>query len=186
MNLYIPIFLGTAREGRESEKVANFMLSELNNIEGVESEILDPRVYASERTIPSQMDSEVFATYREKVKKADAYVLVVPEYNGGYPGELKIMLDSAYSEYRKKPISLAGVSAGIFGGSRVVEQIKPTLVEMGFVVLPAAMHFGEVKKLFNDKGEINSDFHKKATPKALDELIWFAKALSSARDGLSR
>ncbi|HPE52344.1 MAG TPA: NAD(P)H-dependent oxidoreductase, partial [Methanothrix soehngenii] len=85
--MYIPIILGTAREGRESEKVARFMLEKALEF-GLESEILDVRDYRLPAT-DNTKTSDAAARLKERVLRADGLVIVSPEYNHGYPGELK-------------------------------------------------------------------------------------------------
>jgi len=92
--MYIPIILGTAREGRQSEKVAKFMLQETLKT-GLETEIIDVhdfRIKATDNTEKSPLAKKL----AEKVNKVDGFIIVSPEYNHGYPGELKMMLDMLY------------------------------------------------------------------------------------------
>lgn len=56
--------------------------------------------------------------------RADGLVIVSPEYNHGYPGEMKLMLDQLYKEYNRKPVGICGVSSGALGGARMVEQLR--------------------------------------------------------------
>jgi len=89
--MYIPIILGTARDGRQSEKVANFVLQEFKKREGIETEILDVRDYRLPATDNSG-SSETAKRLAEHVLRADGFIMVVPEYNHTYPGELKFHL----------------------------------------------------------------------------------------------
>jgi NAD(P)H-dependent FMN reductase len=110
--MFIPIILGTARVGRQSEKAAKFMLQEMVKA-GVESELIDVRDHRITATDKKLPESEALAKI---IIKADALIVVSPEYNHGYPGELKMMLDMLYDEYFHKPVGFCGVSIGIFGG----------------------------------------------------------------------
>lgn len=85
--LFIPVILGTSRKGRASENVANFVLSETKKHEGVETQLIDLRdlKFAHDDAGESLKDAE----FSNVVSRADALVLVVPEYNHGYPGILK-------------------------------------------------------------------------------------------------
>jgi len=103
--MYIPIILGTAREGRQSEKVADFILHETLN-SGLESEIIDVRDYRVEAT-DNTGELPQAKKLLEEISKADGLIIVSPEYNHGYPGELKMMLDMLYEEYSAKPVGFA-------------------------------------------------------------------------------
>ena len=94
--LYLPLILGTARKGRMSEHVANFLLSEMRKRPEIETEIIDVR------TLKMRLDDAGTEMqdpeYGKKMTRADGLVIVVPEYNHGYPGLLKHALDMALEE----------------------------------------------------------------------------------------
>src|SRR3989338_967971 len=102
-SLYIPVILGTAREGRTSENVAKFVLEQVKKT-GVETELIDVRNYEVAPVTDNTETKDFANRYGEKVVRADGFVIVSPEYNHGYPGELKMLLDEVYTEYVKKPV----------------------------------------------------------------------------------
>ena len=117
--LSIPVILGTPRQGRLSEYVARVMLEQLRMRQDVATTLVDVRTLSL-----SSMDAgEAIKDpeFSETMLRADGLVIVAPEYNHGYPGLLKHALDSNLKEYIHKPVGLCGVSAGGFGGTRVVE-----------------------------------------------------------------
>jgi len=178
--MYVPIILGTAREGRKSEKVASYMLKCAKDA-GLKSEVLDVRNFRIGATDNTQV-SQVAKTFSEKVVKTDGLVIVSPEYNHGYPGELKMMLDLLYQQYFNKPVGICGVSRGPLGGARMVEQLRLVCVELHMVPIREAMYFPAVQDLFEDGGEIkNKSFNVRAKV-FFDELIWYAKALKTVRE----
>lgn len=150
--MYAPVILGTAREGRYSDKVAKFILGEAVKA-GLESEILDVRDYriiATDKTL-AYPEAKRFA---EKIAKADALIIVTPEYNHGYPGELKMMLDMLYEQYARKPVGLCGVSMGGLGGARCIEQLRLVVAELHMVSIREAVYFSGVRQLFDENGTI--------------------------------
>jgi len=183
MSLYIPIILGTARVGRKSELVANYVLEFVKKL-GVETELLDvknfPQTYTQEKT-------EAIATWQAKAEQADAYIIVTPEYNHGYPGELKLFLDNVYLECNRKPLGLVGVSSGPFGGARAIEQLKAVAVEFQLLPLKNSVYFGNVMSLFDDSGELKDQatWDKKLT-QLTTELLWYAKLLQAGRQELTK
>jgi multimeric flavodoxin WrbA len=98
--LFIPVILGTVRKGRASENVARFVFGEVQKREGVETELIDLRdlKFAFDDAGEAIKD----AKFSETVARADGLVLIVPEYNHGYPGILKHVLDSNLKEYIHK------------------------------------------------------------------------------------
>ncbi|HEY4499448.1 MAG TPA: NAD(P)H-dependent oxidoreductase [Candidatus Paceibacterota bacterium] len=181
-SLYIPVVLGTAREGRQSIKVARFVHAEFLKRAGIETELIDVKDFIFPRTVPSWEDYEIAKRWREIAEHADGFIIIVPEYNRGYPGELKQLLDSAYNEYEKKPVGLVGVSDGRFGGTAAISNITPTLVELGLVVLRGAVRISNVDKQFNDKDEpVELETYKKLVSKLFDSVISYALILKSDR-----
>ncbi len=174
--MYIPIILGTARKGRQSEKVTVFMLEQTRK-RGLDSEIIDVRDYRIEATDNSKEPPEA-KKLAEKIKKADAIVIVAPEYNYSYPGELKMMLDMLYEEYARKPVGICCVSAGPFGGARMMQHLKALLVALRMV--PAGeLYFPSVYGLFDENGKINDKTYEERAMKFFDELMLYANMLNN-------
>jgi len=173
--LYIPIILGTAREGRHSEKVAKFMLQETIKAD-LKTEIIDVRDFRIESTDNTGEITQA-KKLAEKIIKADGLIIVAPEYNHGYPGELKMMLDMLYKQYAKKPVGICGVSAGGLGGARMVQQLRQICIAFNMIPIREAIYFSNVYDLFDEKGVIKDQSYYKRVKKFLDELIWFAKTL---------
>ena len=108
--LFVPVILGTPRRGRLSEHAARLVCGELAARPGVETELIDVAALA----IPVHDAGEAVkdASFSERMSRADAIVVVAPEYNHGYPGLLKHVLDTNLSEYVHKAAGVVGVSAG--------------------------------------------------------------------------
>jgi len=178
--LFIPIILGTTRQARMSQHVANFIFAEVAKREGVETELIDIR------ELPFPMTGEngdiKDPVFSEKMLRADALVLIVPEYNHGYPGSLKHALDTCLKEYIHKAVGICGVSAGPFGGARVIENMLPVMRELGLVTIFWDVNFGNVGSLFDESGKLLDDAYIKRADKFLKELIWMAKVLRYGRE----
>jgi len=170
--MYIPIILGTAREGRQSEKVAKFVLGEAQKA-GLESEIIDVRNFRIEAT-DNTGETPQAKKLAERIDRANGFVVVSPEYNHGYPGELKMMLDMLYREYLHKPVGFCGVSVGGFGGVRAVEQLRQVVIELHMVPIREAVYFSNVQNLFDEKGKIKDQSYPEKVKLFLNELIWHA------------
>lgn len=178
--LYIPIILGTARSGRHSEKAARFVLGEVQKISEIETDLIDVRDFIIGITDNSE-ESGIAKKLAEKITQADGFIIVSPEYNHGYPGELKLMLDTLYEQYGRKPLAICGVSSGGLGGARMVEQLRLVAIEFHMVPIREAIYFSSVKKLFDEKGIIQDQSYEAKIKKMMDELLWYAKALKEAR-----
>ena len=182
--LFIPVILGTVRKGRASENVAKFVFEQVKKREGVESELIDIR----ELSFPSNDAGEQIkdAKFSAACERADGLVIVTPEYNRGYPGMLKHVLDSNLKEYIHKAVGICGVSAGGFGGTRVIESLLPVMRELGLVTIFWDGNFSGAQQLFDDAGNMKDRAaHEKRMDKFLGELIWMSKVLRYGRENIS-
>jgi NAD(P)H-dependent FMN reductase len=183
--LFIPIVLGTNREGRRSEPVARLLLETLQQREGVETQLFDVRDFKFPQDGYGQDIKDQFPEWRDAVVKADGLILVIPEYNHGYPGTLKALLDVLLPEYNHKAVGLVGVSMGPFGGSRGIEAIIPVMRELGLVATSTDLQFQRVQGLFDEKGNLKEEAYKERISRFLDELEWMAQTLQWGRENIS-
>jgi NAD(P)H-dependent FMN reductase len=181
--LFIPVILGTARKGRRSENAARLMFEQTKTRAGVETEWVDVA------KIPMRLDDAgeqmKDAAFSELVRRSDALIIVVPEYNHGYPGLLKHALDMNLDEYVHKAVGICGVSAGGFGGARVIEALLPVMRELGLVTIFNDVNFGNAGKIFDEEGKLIDDAFIGRSTKFLDELIWMAKVLRYGRENVA-
>lgn len=179
--LFIPVVLGTVRQGRMSEHVARFVHAELARRPGVETELVDIRglEFPDDDEGVGAQDARFTAT----VVRADALVLVVPEYNHGYPGPLKHALDTNQNqEYVHKAVGVCGVAAGPWGGTRVIENLLPVLRELGLVTIFWDVNFSSVRKAFDAEGNLTDAAYVRRLDKFCKELVWMAKVLRHGRE----
>ncbi len=178
--LFIPVLLGTVRQGRASEHVARFVHDEVVKREGVETELIDLR----DLNFPVTDEGEALkdASFSATIERADGLVIVVPEYNHGYPGLLKHALDTNLKEYVHKAVGVCGVSASSFGGTRVIQSLLPVLRELGLVMTFFDGNFSNVGKLFDEQGKLLDESFVRRTDKFLRELIWMSRTLRHGRE----
>lgn len=176
--LFIPVVLGTAREGRQSEKVTNYVLGELRKLDLFETELVDVRDHLFGN---SSVHPGVAEPWKRIVTRADGLIIVSPEYNRGIPGELKILLDSLDEEYIKIPVGIIGVSNGKWGGARMAELLLPTLVVLGMVPVTPAIPFPQVQDLFDAGGNILDDSYPNKIASLAGNLVTYVRAFTVAR-----
>jgi NAD(P)H-dependent FMN reductase len=182
-SLFIPLILGTARQGRESEHAARFVFEQIKKRAGVQTELIDVR------TLPMKLDDAgeqmKDPTFSATIARCDGLIIVTPEYNHGYPGLLKHALDMNLKEYIHKAVGICGVSAGPLGGARVIENLLPVMRELGLVVIFEDVNFGRVGKLFAEDGSLLDDNYISRVDKFLNELIWMARVLRHGRENIA-
>jgi len=178
--LSIPVILGTVRQGRMSLPAARLMAAELARRPGIETELIDiARIPLRTDDAGEAVKDPAFAAAMER---ADALVIVSPEYNHGYSGLLKHVLDSCLKEYVHKAVGVVGVSAGPFGGVRGIQDLLPVLRELGLVTIFWDVNFGNVGTLFDDRGALRDPAFLPRIDKFVKELAWMARTLRHGRE----
>jgi NAD(P)H-dependent FMN reductase len=178
--LAIPVILGTTRQGRMSVHAAQFVVGQLGKREGVTTELID--IAALNMPVNDAGEAAKDPRFSEAMQRADALVIVTPEYNHSFPGLLKHVLDSCLKEYIHKPAGVVGVSAGVFGGARVIEHFQPVLRELGLVSIFWDVNFGNIEKVFDSSGTLLDQAYIRRTEKFLSELLWMARVLRYGRE----
>ena len=180
--LFIPVILGTARQGRQTENVARFVLEQAKKRADVETELIDVRELPMKfDDAGEQMKDPKFSA---AVERCDGLIIVTPEYNHGYPGLLKHALDMNLKEYIHKAVGICGVSAGPIGGARVIENLLPVMRELGLVTIFWDVNFGNVQTIFDEQGNLLDRNYVQRVDKFLNELIWMARVLRHGRENV--
>ena len=182
---HIPDILGTVRRNRESGKVAGFALNCLKEFACVKTELLDLKemnLPMLEERLRFRDDAPPSVTaFSETIKRADAIVIVAPEYSGGYPGVLKNALDYLKDEYRRKPFGIITVSAADTGGILCLAALRQVVLHLGGVPIPASLLVARVQESFDTQGRPSDPGMAKRAKAYFDELLWFAEAFATQK-----
>ena len=121
--------------------------------------------------------------WNKKIKEADAYLIVTPEYNHGVSGVLKNAIDSVFLSFgfRHKPVAFVGYSAGIAAGTRAVEHLALIVIEAEAVPLRNTVLIPFVADAFGEDGQPVNPATTAAVAITLDDLAWWANILMRAR-----
>ena len=182
--VFIPIVLGTNRKERRSENVAKWLFGQMQSRADIEAKFFDVRDFNLPKDDYGQTLKDEFPEWRDAVIKADGLILVVPEYNHGYPGILKSVLDLLLKEYIHKAVAFVGVSAGPWGGARVIEASVPMIRELGLTVTFTDLNFPKVQNAFDENGNLQDEAYVKRAEGFLDELVWMSRTLKWGRENL--
>ena len=181
--LFVPVVLGTPRQGRLSEHAAILMHERVGLRDGVETELIDVAKLAI--AVDDAGENAKDEQFAETMNRSDALVIVAPEYNHGYPGMLKHVLDTNLHEYVHKAVGVVGVSAGIFGGARVIQNLIPVMRELGLVQIFWDVNFTTVGSRFDADGTLVDESFIPRIEKFVDELIWMAETLRYGREHIT-
>ena len=182
--LYIPILLGTNRRDRSSEQVAKWVFTKMQERDDIDPVYFDVRDFDLPQDHYGTEIGGDFPEWRDAIVKADGLVLVTPEYNHGYPGVLKSVLDLLLKEYIHKAVAFVSVSAGPWGGTRVCEALLPVVRELGLAVTFTDLQFPSVRSKFDDAGDLLDPPYEKRVKGFLDELAWMSRTLRWGRENV--
>jgi NAD(P)H-dependent FMN reductase len=188
----IQVIIGTTREKRFADKPARWVAEALAARGDLEVEVVDLREYPlpffdqprpAAYTLRDYPD-EAIARLGAKIDEADGFVFVTSEYNHGYPASLKNAIDHLFPEWHRKPVAFVGY--GNVGGARAIEQLREVVVELEMAPLRHAVHIlPDVMRPAMSADGYDPALFEELAPKLqllADDLAWWAKALSAARD----
>lgn len=180
----IAVFVGSVRRDRKGIRVARWIerkLQERNHkvffIDPMELDLpLLDRMY-------KEMDNppEKIKDLRNKIKYAEGYVPVTPEYNRSTSSALKNTLDYFLEEYFFKPSAIVSYSPGMFGGINAAQQLRLIFAELGAPSIPSSFVIPRVHKALDENGNLIDESYDKRINKFLDEFEWYINALTSQR-----
>ncbi|TDC84215.1 NADPH-dependent oxidoreductase [Micromonospora sp. KC606] len=172
------MIIGSVRKDRFGPTVANWLLSQLKEHDAFEVDVIDLADFHLPADLGGGGDSAEFLT---RVDRADAFVVVTPEYNHGYPGGLKTAIDTGKEEWKAKAVAFASYG-GMAGGLRSVEQLRPVFAELHAVTIRATVSFHWAHSLFDSDGRLlQPEKAEAAVDGMLNQLEWWARMLQSGR-----
>lgn len=180
--LFIPLILGTNRRDRQSEAAAKWVFGKMEERDDIEPQYFDVRDFVLPRDDYGTGIGDQFPEWRDAIIRADGLVIVTPEYNHGYPGALKSVLDLLLKEYIHKAVAFVGVSAGPWGGTRVIEAMVSMVRELGLAVTFTDLNFPNVASKFDADGRLVDNAYDRRVGAFLDELAWMASTLRWGRN----
>jgi chromate reductase len=163
------IISGTNRKGSNTAKVAKKYQALLSE-RGINANLV-----SLEGLDLNHKNSELEKIEKEILIPTDKFIFVLPEYNGSFPGSLKMMID--LSDYKKvwwgKKALLTGVSTGRAGNLRGMDHLASSLSYLKMAVHHNKLPISSVDKLLSAEGELHDATTTKAINHQLDEFISF-------------
>src|SRR6202140_5327388 len=187
----ISVIGGSTRQGRFSEKPAEWILQHLKKRSGVDARLLDLRAFPMpffDQPLSPGMpgrppyENEVVKKWTGAIGQSDGFVFVTPEYNYGPAAVLKNAIDWVYPEWNRK--AAAFVSYGSALGARSVQQLRETAIELQLAPVRAAVYI-PVATLWAhyQGGDVDAGLAALEAPagRLIDDLLWWTAALKTAR-----
>jgi len=149
-------------------------------LESCTAAVKEPHFFYKPGTAPPAMDA-----MRDKIKAADAIVVVTAEYNHCVPPGLLAMFDAfGGSNFAGKPSAIVTYSNGPWGGARASIAIQPVLHELGCLPVSKMVGLPGAADILNEAGEPIDPSHRmlKQLPGCLNQLEWMAVAMKVQRE----
>lgn len=176
------IIVGTNRAGNEAQKFAPVVQellaalgeeSQVLRMEDVPAEVLHAGMYEKDGQTPA-----IRALQDQYITAAERMVFIVPEYNGSYPGVLKLFLDAVSVRdyklnFKRKPMALIGVSTGRAGNLRGLDHLTGSLMHMGGYVVPNRLPISNIKSLMNAEGAVSDAKTIEALRGLMEDLVGY-------------
>ena len=187
----ISAIVGSTRQGRFSEKPAQFILQHLQKRDGIEARLFDlrdfPMPFFDQAVPPSTpgrapYENEVVKRWTAAIAASDGFVFVTPEYNYGPSAVLKNAIDWVYPEWNRK--AAAFVSYGSAMGARSVQQLREIAIELQIAPVRSSVHIPVATLWAHFKGgDVDQGLAELATQAQtmIDDLLWCTTALKTAR-----
>ena len=180
-HLQVAVIIGSTREGRWGDKVAHWFAAEARSRPELLVDVVDLAELDLPAALPMHHGPEIQA-YAERIDRADAFVVVTPEYNHSYPASLKQAIDVLNAPWRRKPVAFVSYG-GLSGGLRAVEHLRQVFAELHATTIRETVSLHRHPLLFDDAGALVDPSGPAAAAKVLlDDLVWWAAALRTARD----
>jgi NAD(P)H-dependent FMN reductase len=187
----ISVVIGSTRQGRFSEKPAQWILQRLEKRDGVDARLLDLRDFPMpflDEPVPPAMpgrppyENDVVKKWTAAIAQSDGFVFVTPEYNYGPSAVLKNAIDWVYPEWNRK--AAAFVSYGGAAGVRSVQQLRETAIELQLAPIRSSVHIPAATLWTHFQGgDVNAGLAELdgSAGIMIEDLLWWTAALKAAR-----
>jgi NAD(P)H-dependent FMN reductase len=183
------IIIGSVREGRFGPTVASWVADQSRTHGAFDVEVVD----LAEAEVPPALP-EVSPKYAgdgyprpagmaaltSALDRADAFIVVTPEYNHSYPASLKAAIDWHFTQWTAKPVAFVSYG-GVAGGRHAVLHLENVLTELHAVTIRDGLAFPNYFTAWQDGHPLDPETSGYAKT-LLDQLAWWAGALRSARE----
>lgn len=178
--LRVAVIIGSTREGRVGDGIGRWFAARARQRAAIALSVLDLADYEFPARYPVAATPSM-ADFVGEVGRAEAFVVVTPEYNRSFPASLKQAIDFAYDEWRAKPVGF--VSYGCRSdGLYAIEHLRTVFAELHVVTVRDEVRLNLMTGRPETTGEVvDADVVAHSVAMLLDELIWWGLALRDAR-----
>lgn len=172
----VTIIASTNRPGSSTLKLAHYYQKRLAQ-KGLETNLLS-LTQLPDNLIKTDLygkRSPEFEKIQQLITDTEKFLFVIPEYNGSFPGVLKVFIDACsfpQSFYEKK-VALVGLSSGKYGNIRGIDHFTGVCHYVHLNVMPLKIHISNINKEFDEKGNLILEDTLRFTEEQMDKFIRF-------------
>jgi NAD(P)H-dependent FMN reductase len=188
----LTVIIGSTRPGRAGLPIARWFADRARSHGGFDVEVVDlaeldlPLFNEPKHPRLRQYIHRHTKDWSTIVDAADAFVIVTPEYNYGYPASLKNAIDYLHEEWRDKPVGFVSYG-GVAAGTRAVQQLKQVVSTLKMLPVFEAVNIPFHPQFIGEDGRVHPNaIMEQATDAMLDELMRVEGALRSLREPIAR
>jgi len=185
MNL--KVITSTTRAGAKGISIANWVMSMIIQEKDVDAELLDlakinlPFMDEPNHPRLQQYQHEHTKAWSTTINSADAFIIVLGEYNYGFPAPIKNALDFLHKEWMYKPVAIVSYG-GVSGGIRSTQMLKQVITTLHMVPLTDAIVIPFYMKFIDtDEQFVGDETLIKSAKFMLTELHKWSHALRALR-----
>ena len=117
--------------------------------------------------------SHAFENLQELITATDKFLFVIPEYNGSYPGVLKVFIDACSfpGSFYDKKAALVGLSSGKYGNIRGIDHFTGVCHYLHLNVMPLKIHIATIRKEMDENGNLIIEDTLRYTSEQMDKFI---------------
>jgi NAD(P)H-dependent FMN reductase len=189
----LQVIVGSTRPARAADRVVPWVVDRAGRHGAFDVEVIDLRDWPlplfqehrgsiGEISDPTYSDP-IVRTWNKKVKEADGFLVITPEYLHSIPGVLKNALDNVFVSWglRNKPVAAVAYSSGVSAGVRAVEHLAAVAIESEAVPLRNSVLIPFVESAFDEHDRPNDPMTDIAMGVMLDDLAWWSALLEKGR-----
>ncbi|HYN94717.1 MAG TPA: NAD(P)H-dependent oxidoreductase [Pilimelia sp.] len=182
------VIIGSVREGRFGPVVAGWVAELARAHGGFDVDVVDlvdADIPLSLPAVPPIFAGDDYPRphgmrhITERLRDADAFIIVTPEYNHSYPASLKALIDWHFTQWTAKPVGFVSYG-GAAGGRHAVLHLENVFTELHAVTIRDGLAFANYFTTWADGAPLDTAAAGYAKT-LLDQLAWWATALRDAR-----
>ncbi|MFP3989052.1 NAD(P)H-dependent oxidoreductase [Streptomyces sp. E11-3] len=178
--LQVAVIVGSTREGRVGDGVAHWFTERAAKRGDLDVELIDLVDYTDFPARYPHTATTAMARFTHRVDRAEAFVIVTPEYNRSFPASLKQAIDYAYDEWHAKPVGFVSYGHGS-RGLYAVEALRCVFTELHAMSLRDVVGLNLAEEFTGAPDADPGSAADQAAETLLDQLLWWGLALREAR-----